>query len=226
MGRLFLLALGTNLNSNVVMRKIDHIVYTVTNLEAAITDLEARLGVKPIIGGQHDTQGTKNALINLNDGAYLEILAADNANTNIPPPRWMGVDVLTRPRITRWALKSDDLTTDSKTLREHDPTLGQAKAGSRQRPDGSMLRWELILPTSVPEVDVRPFMVDWSESDIHPHDAMPNMGCSIVELHLRHPEPERIQSVLRELGVELAVREGEEPDIALVLRCPAGEIIL
>jgi hypothetical protein len=206
------------------MRKIDHIVYTVPNLEEAVAELEARLGVKPLIGGRHDTQGTRNALINLNDGAYLEILAADDENTNIPPPRWMGVDVLSRPRITRWALKSNNLTTDGKVLREHDPALGHTKAGSRQRPDGSMLRWELILPTSVPEVDVIPFMVDWSQSDIHPHEALPDMGCSIIELLLQHPEPERIQPVLQELGVKVPVTKGEEPDIILVLRCPAGNI--
>jgi hypothetical protein len=208
------------------MRTPDHIVYTVPNLESALADLEARLGVKPLIGGRHDTQGTKNALINLNDGAYLEILAADDDNKNIPPPRWMGVDVLTRPRITRWALKSDDLLTDGKVLRGHSSTLGHTKAGSRQRPDGSMLRWELILPTSIPEVDIIPFMVDWGQSDIHPHDAMPDMGCSIVALQLRHPEPERIQSVLQELGMNTSIIQGKEPDIKLVLRCPTGEIVL
>lgn len=208
------------------MRKIDHIVYTVPNLEEAIAELEARLGLRPIIGGRHDTQGTKNALVNLTDGAYLEILAADDENADIPPPRWMGVDVLSRPRITRWALKSEDLTADGEILREHDPELGHTKAGSRQRPDGSMLRWELILPTSLPEVDVIPFMVDWSRSDIHPHEAMPDSGCSIIGLQLQHPDPERIRPVLQNLGVEVSVTKGEEPDIILVLRCPAGNVQL
>lgn len=208
------------------MRKIDHIVYTVPNLEVAIADLEARLGVRPIVGGRHDTQGTKNALVNLDNGAYLEILAADDENTWISPPRWMGVDVLTRPQITRWALKSEDLTSDGSILNGHDSALGRTKAGSRKRPDGSMLRWELILPASVPEVDVLPFMVDWSKSDIHPHEALPDMGCSIVELQLRHPGPGKIEPVLLELGVQLAVSTSSDPEIKLVLQCPNGKIML
>ncbi len=208
------------------MRIIDHIVYTVPNLEAAITDLEARLGVKPLIGGRHSTQGTKNALINLNDGAYLEVLAADDENTAILPPRWMGVDVLTRPQITRWALKSDDLTADGTVLNEHDQALGHRKAGSRQRPDGSMLRWELILPTSVPEVDILPFMVDWRASDIHPHKAMPNMGCSITEIQLLHPSPAGIEPVLRLLGVDISVVKSPEAEIRLVVQSPNGEVRL
>ncbi len=208
------------------MRKIDHIVYTVPNLEAAITNLENRLGVKPVIGGRHATQGTKNALINLDNGAYLEILAADDENTNIATPRWMGVDVLTRPQITRWALKSDDLTADGNILQNHDPALGQTKAGSRQRPDGSTLRWALILPTSVPEVDILPFMVDWRASDIHPNEAMPDMGCSVVEIQLSHPQPSTIQPVLQELDAPLVVAKADTPRIGLLLRCPAGKVLL
>ena len=208
------------------MRHTDHIVYTVPNLEEAVADLELRLGVKPIIGGRHPTQGTKNALVNLDNGAYLEILAADDENTDIAPPRWMGVDVLTRPRITRWAVKSDNLPADAAVLSAFDSGLGHTSAGSRRRPDGGTLRWELILPTALPEVDVLPFMVDWSESDIHPHEALPDVGCSVVEIRLSHPVPENIEPVLRKLGVALSVSKAEEAGISLVLRCPAGEIIL
>lgn len=208
------------------MRQIDHIVYTVPNLEDAIADLETRLGVKPVIGGRHATQGTKNALVNLDNGAYLEILAADDENTDISPPRWMGVDVLTQPQITRWALKSDKLSADAAVLSAYDPKLGHTNAGSRQRPDGSTLRWELILPTALPEVDILPFMVDWSQSDIHPHEALPDMGCSIVEVQLKHPAPETTEPVLWELGVERSVTKADEPGIGLVLTSPAGEVTL
>lgn len=207
-------------------REIDHIVYTVPNLEAAVADLAKKLGVKPVIGGRHDTQGTKNALVKLNDGAYLEILAADDENTAIPPPRWMGVDVLTGPKVTRWALKSDDLAADATILKRAEPALGKVKAGSRQRPDGSWLRWELIMPTATPEVDVLPFMVDWSKSDVHPYDVLPDMGCSISELTAAHPEPLIVSATLEKLGVTLPVREAPEAGLRLVLRCPAGVVEL
>jgi len=203
-------------------RIIDHIVYTVPNLEAVVEDLTQKLGVQPVIGGRHDTQGTKNALVNLTDGAYLEILAADEENTAISPPRWMGVDVLTGPKITRWALKSDDLRVDATLLKDHDPALGEIKAGSRQRPDGSWLRWELIMPTATPEVDVLPFMVDWRNSDVHPHEVLPDMGCGIINLFALHPQPDKVKTTLNALGWDMPVLEAPEPGLRMLLRCPAG----
>ncbi|MEM9929125.1 MAG: VOC family protein [Bacteroidota bacterium] len=208
------------------MRLLDHIVYTVPDLPAAMEDLARRLGVQPVIGGRHDTQGTKNALINLDNGAYFEILAADDTNTAIPPPRWMGVDVLTRPQITRWALKSDDLAADGQVLQAYHPGMGRPTAGSRQRPDGSWLRWTLNLPLPTPEVEVVPFMVDWSASEVHPHDVLPDMGCRLVSLVVLHPEPEKIKAVLAQLNCELEVRQADAAGLRLEVRGPSGAFVV
>jgi hypothetical protein len=208
------------------LRLIDHLVYTVPNLEAAIDELETKLGVRPAFGGYHDTQGTKNALINLDNGAYLEILAADDDNVSIPPPRWMGVDCLTKARMTRWAIKSEELPTDSKILRAYDEAMGTIFGGSRQTASGGWLRWEMILPTAEPEVEVIPFMVDWRKSDIHPHEVLPNMGCSLVELYATHPEPELIMPLLDQLGVSLRVEKGAQVDLRMLVECPNGIIEL
>ncbi len=207
-------------------RKIDHLVYTVPDLEAAMDDLENRLGVRPVFGGYHATQGTKNALVKLNDGAYLEILAADAENTAITPPRWMGVDCLTRPQLTRWALKTEDLEADGALLRGYHPEMGRAVAGSRQRPDGSWLRWTLNLPLPLPEVEVVPFMVDWRKSEVHPHDVLPEMGCCLEGLSAIHPNPDKIGTVLTALGWSMPVTQGPQVALRAVLRCPAGSVTL
>jgi hypothetical protein len=207
-------------------RSIDHLVYTVPNLEAAIDDLEAKLGIRPVFGGYHDTQGTKNALVNLDKGAYLEILAADDGNTAISPPRWMGVDCLTGARMTRWAIKSDDLLTDSKMLQAYDKAMGTIFGGSRQTASGGWLRWEMILPTAEPEVEIVPFMVDWRKSEIHPHDVLPNMGCSLVELYATHPEPATLQPLLAQLGVKIRVVDGAQVGLRMKIKCPNGIIEL
>jgi len=98
-------------------RKIDHIVFAVPNLEAAMNEFEELTGIRPAFGGYHTTQGTKNAVVNLGNDCYLEILAADNDNTQIAPPRWMGIDLIESPQITRWSLKSKDLQSDSAVLK-------------------------------------------------------------------------------------------------------------
>jgi len=207
-------------------RQLDHLVYTVPHLETAMDDLEARLGVRPVFGGYHKTRGTKNALLKLNDGAYLEILAADDGNTDVPPPRWMGVDLLTGAKMTRWALKSDDLLADQRTLRATDPRLGEIVASSRKTADGATLKWSMILPLAAPEVDVLPFMVDWRESEAHPHDALPESGCGVISVLIAHPAPAAVSVTLDALGCELAVVEEVAPSLGALLRCPNGIVQL
>jgi hypothetical protein len=56
-----------------------------------------KLGVKPVIGGRHLLHGTKNALINLGNQCYLEILAKDEENPTFKGTRWMGIDLITQP---------------------------------------------------------------------------------------------------------------------------------
>lgn len=206
------------------MRQIDHIVYTVFDLDTAISDFEKKLGVRPIFGGYHKTFGTKNALINLDNDIYLELLAADEANDNIQPPRWMGVDLLTKNQITRWALKSDNLEKDSSPLKKYNPKMGSIRGGSRNTSSGSLLQWELIMPLPAPEVELVPFMVDWNNSETHPHYELPNMKCKLVELYATHPNPDVFSKVFETLGLNFRIDQSEEISLKLRLNCPSGII--
>jgi len=82
-------------------RTIDHIVYCVPDFEKALQFFKEEIGVDPFIGGRHLTKGTKNAILNLGNSAYLEILAIDTQNTNVMENHWMGIDLISSPRITR-----------------------------------------------------------------------------------------------------------------------------
>ena len=206
------------------MRQIDHIVYTVFDLDSAITDFEKKLGVKPIFGGYHKTFGTKNALINLDNGIYLELLAADKTNTDVQPPRWMGVDLLTKNQITRWALKSNDLIKDSVTLKKYNPEMGSTRGGTRNTASASLLQWELIMPLASPEVEILPFMVDWSNSETHPHNELPNMNCKLVELYATHPDPDLFYETFQALGMDFRIAPSNEISLKLRLNCPKGII--
>lgn len=214
--------LNTVLKFRSIKKTIDHIVYIVSDLEEAMHDFEKKLGVRPIFGGHHNTFGTKNALINLKNKMYLELLAADDANTEIQPPRWMGIDLLTKNQIARWALKSDALEKEAQILKTYNPAMGQIKSGSRNSPDGSLLQWELLMPLASPEVELIPFFLDWSNTEKHPSELLPDMHCELIALYATHPQPESFDPIFESLEYSLHCKPSNEIGIKAIIKCPNG----
>lgn len=207
-------------------RKIDHIVYAVSDLDQAIKSFEELTGVTPIFGGYHTTEGTKNALVNLQDGMYLELIAIDTANVEVTQNRWMGVDLLTRDQVTRFAIKSDDLEKDSIILKTYNSEMGKKKGGSRHTTTGELLQWELLMPLANPEVEIIPFVLDWSTSAAHPHTMLPNMHCHLVDLYATHPNLEEITPFLRQLDCELFIEKKDCISLRITLNTPNGIVQL
>ena len=200
---------------------IDHIVYCVEDLTQAIINLESKLGVKAVIGGTHQTQGTKNALINLGDRCYLEVLAIDKKNTQIKAPRWMGIDLLQTNKITRWALSSQDIYKDSEYLKGYNKHMGQITGGSRMMTNGKTLTWKIAMPLSTPEVEIVPFITDWSASEAHPTDAL-DQPCKLLEIHLKHPNPKEIESLFADMNIGIKIISAETTSIHIIIECPNG----
>ncbi|MBK8051884.1 MAG: VOC family protein [Saprospiraceae bacterium] len=182
----------------------DHIVYAVPDFDLALSYLEMKLGVKPVIGGRHLLHGTKNALINLGNQCYLEILAKDEENTTFKGTRWMGIDLITKPMITRWAVKSMDIDKGSAILKNFQSDQGNISSGERLTTDGSFLKWKMTLPTAAPEVDIVPFLLDWSASAFHPCDRMEHQ-CEIYDIALYHPQPEVLEGFFLSLAINKKV---------------------
>jgi hypothetical protein len=206
-------------------RKIDHIVYSVLDLDQAMDHIESQLGVRPVFGGYHKTQGTKNALLNLGEGCYLEILAVDEHNAKIKSPRWMGIDLITKSRITRWALKSEDIDLDSKVLNAHNDKMGTIYQGSRKTTTGETLAWKMILPLSSPDIELIPFMVDWSESAFHPTEKLQE-GCSLKEISLAGSAADKSNQVFNELSISNNISNTINTTISITIEGPNGLIIL
>ena len=205
--------------------RLDHIVYSVFDLEAAMDHFENKLGFRPVFGGHHFTRGTKNALLYLGDSFYLELLAVDTQNTQIKPPRWMGVDFLTSPKITRWAVNSTDLVQDSMVLKKANPKMGDIQEGSRALANNTVLKWQLSMPLPEPEVELLPFLIDWRASAQHPSSTL-EKRCSLVEFSATHPQPEQVRTTLESLGLPLSIDKGEEIRIWAVIKGPKGSITL
>ncbi|UZO82661.1 VOC family protein [Aquimarina sp. ERC-38] len=191
-----------------------------------MNEFEEKIGVRPIFGGYHKTQGTKNALVNLDNGCYLEIIAIDDTNADVNPPRWMGVDMLSKDQITRFAIKSNSLQKDADILNKWNDRMGTIARGSRNTAEGTFLQWELLMPLATPEVELIPFMIDWSKSEIHPSEFLPNMGCQLIELYGTHPDPRKFDELFKDLNYDFRIKKATEVAIKLVLQTPNGKVEL
>lgn len=155
---------------------------------------------------------------------YLELLAADDSNTSVTKPRWMGIDHLTKNQITRWAVKSEHLEKDKVILKKYNRDMGEIKTGSRNTADGTLLQWEFMMPLPKPEVELIPFFLDWSKTEKHPSELLPNMDCELLELYATHPNPEKIISILGILECDLKIKKSDLTAMKLIIKCPNGII--
>src|SRR5215218_9908409 len=60
---------------------LDHVILGIDSLERGMRLLREATGVAPVVGGVHPGRGTRNALMALGDGRYLELLAPNYADT-------------------------------------------------------------------------------------------------------------------------------------------------
>jgi hypothetical protein len=190
------------------MRKIDHIVISVPDLYEAMDRFTEKCGIEVVYGGQHLSIGTHNALLNIGNGAYLELIAKDPNNPLEEAQKWMGLDLINDTTFTRWAIKSDQLATDAAILKKASPNMGAIFEGSRKKTDGSTLSWAMTLPLAAPKVEVLPFILNWKDS-VHPTEDLA-AGCTIESFEIWHPEPAVIQPVFAELDIQYVVKKSKE----------------
>jgi len=206
-------------------RVIDHLVYSVPNLEEAMQYLYDKTGIEASPGGQHLLKGTENALVNLGDECYLEILAADDSISNIDKPRWMGIDLIERPLMTRWAIKSNDLEADSKNLKKYNPKMGKIITGERQIAKGGMLKWRMIEPLAKPLVDLAPFMIDWAKDAKHPTEGI-TQNARMTSLKFYHHKPYECSVLINDICKGMLIEKSNTTSIKVELSGPKGSVAI
>ncbi len=209
------------------MIQLDHLVYAVPDLELACTAFAAASGVEPVIGGRHLLRGTHNALVRIGESSYLEFLAPDPEADPALRPRWMGIDALDGPAITRWCVRTSDLEGLSRTIQTVNPALGEISEGQRTLPDGRELRWRMTLPLATPKVHLLPFGITWADMEAHPTQRL-ERGCALEQLDFVGPDGAASNHIFRELrlGENYAVAVAKEARILVTLRTPLGLVRL
>jgi len=122
-----------------MLKGIDHIVIVVRDLGQAAKDYE-QLGFTVIPGGRHPV-GSHNALISFADGSYVEIISFYRES---PDHRWWQ-PLQKGEGLVDFCMQTDDLTGDTRRLRNAGVDINDPVPWARTRPDGYELKWLLSL---------------------------------------------------------------------------------
>lgn len=174
------------------MTRVDHLLVSVTDLREAQERWE-RTGLAATIGGSHPG-GTSNALIRGPRRAYLELITASTDATSEAGRR-----VLTTQGPVSWALGVTEIEAVRAAVRESGVESGPVSDGSREKPDGEVLRWRIcdLAPTVLhPFI---PFLIEW-EAEMPPG---PAEGPVLTALTVECPDPRWLSSVLELCGLPL-----------------------
>ncbi|HEY7149723.1 MAG TPA: VOC family protein [Gaiellaceae bacterium] len=190
------------------MTELDHVLIAVDDLQAASREIEQRHGLASVEGGRHQGLGTANRIVPLGS-TYLELVAvADEAEAAASGfGGWVAEGV--RPRLLGWCLRTDDLDAVAAGLGL------TTTAGSRARPDGTVLSWRMAgLERSADEPSL-PFFIEWGPGTPYPGEALAQRA-TIDELRLQGG-PERIAQWTRGADAPISVKDGNPAILGVVV---------
>ncbi|WP_179229057.1 VOC family protein [Parenemella sanctibonifatiensis] len=138
---------------------LDHIIVAAPDLDAAVAALAKATGVTARPGGVHPTFGTRNALVGLGEGHYLELIGPE---PSIEVER-MPFDLnRTRTiRVATWAVRPDDADAAVVAATQAGLAVGELAPGSRRTAEGDLLTWRLTEPLAADVSGIVPFVIDW-----------------------------------------------------------------
>jgi hypothetical protein len=152
--------------------RVDHVSYAAESggLHDTAERLAEELGVCAVDGGVHPRFGTRNVILPLLDGRYLEVVevldhpASDKApfgqavrQRSEDGGGWLG-----------WVVAVEDLAPAEARLGRH------SAPGNRHRPDGVELRWRQLGIKGLISDPQLPFLIHWEVDDaLHPSHAGP-----------------------------------------------------
>ena len=180
-----------------MLRGIDHIAVAVADPDAAAAEIEQRLGLVAGDGGRHEGLGTRNRLVWLADGSYLELIGVEDEER---AAAWaMGAATLSALRrgggLAAYALDDRPLQPDVRALQGNGSLIADPAHGSRRRPDGEVVEWWTAFPPRIGP-DGLPFLIE---------HAMTGAEWGTDALAARARYVHRLGSAVRLAGLDLAV---------------------
>lgn len=204
--------------------RIDHVIYAVSDLEVAAVGFRDKFGLGSVEGGRHPGWGTANRIVPLGHD-YVEVVAvADRQEASASEfGRAVRDAVASRKRLVGWAIATDDLRGVASRLNL------EVTRGSRTRPDGSTLRWQLAGVARALSTGALPFFVKWdAPSEQRPgaavaeHDVTP---CGIAWIEIA-AEEKAVHAWLGDCDLPLRIIEGAPGLSAVAIGTATGDAVL
>jgi hypothetical protein len=209
-----------------VVTAVDHLLLGAADLDRGIDWVERHTGVRALHGGSHPGAGTRNALLSLGEGHYLEIIAPDPSQSTYTFQ--IDLRALHEPRLVTFAIRTTDIESAASRIRQAGYQAVGPAAGSRILPSGQTLRWRTLRVVSKlgsGEVEPVPFLIQWAPDAPHPSYTAPG-GCELESLELQHPNPSDLSAVLKTLGIDAKVSHVSNPRIVATIKSPKGRVEL
>jgi glyoxalase-like protein len=201
---------------------LDHTLLGSPDLQAGIDFVQKHTGVRATFGGVHPGRGTQNALLSLGERRYLEIIAPDPAQPGVNNPIASNLHSLTEPRLIGWAAHPGSVSTFAEKLRVAGLKFDGPTPGSRKRPDGQLLKWQIVSLADTAS-GLLPFFIEWGRDSVHPSVDAPR-GCSLLSFAAETPEPEKLTATMRTLNLDLPVKKAEKPRLHAIISGPKGNL--
>ncbi len=136
--------------------QVDHVAIAGPDLDAMRQAFET-VGLKTMYGGEHTGGVTHMALVGFDDGSYIELISLVDPNRT-DTPFWRDF-ILSSAGPCWWAARSTDIEVEVKRVRALDISVVGPTTYSRNRPDGTQIRWKLAVLGDRPIGTVLPFLI-------------------------------------------------------------------
>ncbi|MEM7598706.1 MAG: VOC family protein [Pseudomonadota bacterium] len=207
--------------------RVDHFTVGTGDLLTGQAAMAALLGAEVPLGSKHDAMSTHNCVCQAGHESFFELIAVDPGAPDPGRVRWFTLDnestrarIAERPRALCWVVNTPDLDA---VVAGSPIDLGEVvhfQRGERT--------WRLTVPTdgSLPMGGLVPAFIEWSPGP-HPSTGQKDIGVTLRDIRLTHPEPERVLEVLTALRVDhlASVSEGVQ-GLAFEVSAPAGRVVL
>jgi hypothetical protein len=139
--------------------RLDHVIYAVADLQGAVRRFAEEYALESVGGGEHLGFGTRNSIVPVGHGQFIELMAIAEEGSQHPLVRSLSAWLRDGDCLVAVCLRPDDL--DEVAERLSIPIT----PAERHDPGGEVLRWRLAGVQAALGPERLPFFIDWDGAE-------------------------------------------------------------